>query len=74
MAERNGNYDWSDRMRRLEESVAASRNLEALRTSIVEQRKNVDNLVSAIRDLIDHIPPENLKRNRLSSSASKRAM
>jgi hypothetical protein len=69
MAEGNGNYDWNGRMKRLEDSVAANwedhqrldRNFEALGTSMVRQKENVDNLVSAIRSLIDRIPPENLR-------------
>jgi predicted nucleic acid-binding Zn-ribbon protein len=69
MAEGNGNYDWNDRMKRLEDSIAANwedhqrldRNIDALRASMVEQKANVDNLVSAIRGLIDRIPPENLR-------------
>jgi uncharacterized coiled-coil protein SlyX len=69
MAEESGNYDWNARMKRLEDSIAANwdeharmdQNLEALRASMVEQKTNVDNLVNAIRLLIDRIPPENLR-------------
>jgi hypothetical protein len=37
------------------------RDLETLRASIVEQKKNVDNLVAAIRSLIGRIPPDQLR-------------
>ncbi len=56
MAEANGNYDWQERMRRLEE-----RNLQTLRESLISQKENVDNLLLALRNLIDRIPPENLR-------------
>jgi hypothetical protein len=56
MAEENGNYDWQERMRRLEE-----RNLQTLRESLISQKENVDNLLLALRNLIDRIPPENLR-------------
>ncbi len=69
MAEPNGNYDWQDRMRRLEETVDRNwqdheridRNIQAMRDGIVEQKQNVDKLLGALRDLIDRIPPENLR-------------
>ena len=80
MPEGNGNYDWNERMRRLEDSVARNwedhdrlwdnqkenheridRNIEGLRASMVEQKENVDKLLAALRELIDRIPPENLK-------------
>lgn len=69
MAEGNGSYDWSERMRRLEESVERNwqdheridRNIEGLRGSMVQQKENVDKLLGALRELIDRIPPENLR-------------
>ena len=69
MAEGNGNYDWNERMKRLEDSIERNwaehdrmdRNIATLHASMVEQKKNVDNLVGAIRELIDRIPPENLR-------------
>lgn len=68
MADENG-YDWRERMRRLEESIETNwkdherldRNIEAVNASIGEQRENVDKLLGALRDLIDRIPPENLR-------------
>jgi uncharacterized coiled-coil protein SlyX len=65
----NGQNDWRERMRRLEDSIAANwedharldRNIEALRASMVQQKENVDKLLVALRDLIDRIPPENLR-------------
>ena len=69
MPEGNGNYDWQERMRRLENAIERNwhdhepidRNIEALRASMVQQKENVDKLVGALRELIDRIPPENLR-------------
>lgn len=69
MAEGNGSYDWNERMRRLEESIEKNwedhdrldRNIEGLRASMVQQKENVDKLLGALRELIDRIPPENLR-------------
>jgi hypothetical protein len=69
MSEGNGNSDWGERMKRIEASVEQNwedharidRNLEALRSSMVQQKENVDKLLGALRDLIDRIPPENLR-------------
>lgn len=68
MADENG-YDWRERMRSLEESINKNwkdhermdRNIDGLRASLVEQKQNVDKLLGALRDLIDRIPPENLR-------------
>ena len=68
MADGNG-YDWRERMRRIEESVEKNwqdheridRNIEGLRASMVQQKENVDKLLVALRELIDRIPPENLR-------------
>jgi hypothetical protein len=69
MAESNGNHDWRERMKRLEDSIQLNwadhqrmdRNIAALRASMVDQKENVDKLLGALRDLIDRIPPENLR-------------
>ena len=67
--EPNGQYDWRERMQRLEDSIAANwedharldRNIEGLRASMVQQKENVDKLLGALRELIDRIPPQNLR-------------
>ncbi|HZQ52269.1 MAG TPA: hypothetical protein VFB14_08735 [Bryobacteraceae bacterium] len=69
MPEGNGNYDWQERMRRMEDAIERNwqdheridRNIDALRASMVQQKENVDKLLSALRQLIDRIPPENLR-------------
>lgn len=69
MADANGDYDWRERMRRLEDSIERNwadheridRNIERTHASILEQRRNIDKLLEALRDLIDRIPPENLR-------------
>ncbi len=69
MPEGNGNYDWRERMKRLEDSIERNwsdheridRNISGLHASMIEQKQNVDKLLSALRDLIDRIPPENLR-------------
>lgn len=69
MPEGNGDYDWRERMRRLEDSVERNwadhdridRNIKNLHESILAQRENIDKLLLALRDLIDRIPPENLR-------------
>lgn len=40
-------------------------NIERIHASILEQRQNIDKLLTALRDLIDRIPPENLRRSQL---------
>ena len=62
----NGNYDWRERMRRLEDSIERKRQererlFEALRESNIRLHEDVVKVVKAIRDLIDRIPPENLR-------------
>ena len=67
--EPNGQYDWRERMQRLEDSIAANwedharldRNIEGLRASMVLQKENVDKLLGALHALIDRIPPEKLR-------------
>jgi hypothetical protein len=38
-----------------------NRNIEGLHTSMTAQKDNVDKLLGALRELIDRIPPENLR-------------
>jgi hypothetical protein len=67
--EPNGNYEWRERMRRIEESMERNwadhnrinRNIEGLHTSMTAQKDNVDKLLGALRELIDRIPPENFR-------------
>jgi hypothetical protein len=76
MAEPNGSQDWSQRLSRLEgiaQSLLESarlnldghekiwKGIDALRQVQLETNQGVTNLVGAIRDLIDRIPPENLR-------------
>ena len=69
MPDPNGNSDWRERMDRLERSIEKNwqdherldRNIEGLRQSMVAQKENVDKLLGALRELIDRIPPENLR-------------
>lgn len=68
MPESNGS-DWRERMQRLEAAIEQNwadharidRNIEGLRASMVAQKENVDKLLGALRELIDRIPPENLR-------------
>jgi hypothetical protein len=68
MPEGNGGYDWRERIRRLEDSIKCNcadhdrmdRNLDRLHTSILAQKKNIDKLLGALRDLIDRILPQSL--------------
>lgn len=65
----NGDFDWRERMRRIEESMERNwadhdrinRNIEALHASMKAQKENVDKLLGALRELIDRIPPESLR-------------
>jgi predicted nucleic acid-binding Zn-ribbon protein len=76
MPDGNGNYDWRERMRRLEESIAQNwedhtrirQSIEALRITVetlrdsnIRLHEDVQNLVNGIRSLIDRIPPEALR-------------
>jgi uncharacterized coiled-coil DUF342 family protein len=70
MAEGNGSPpNWETRMARMEEIVAGlvehaamtNDRIEELRLSQRETNASVQNLVGTIRDLIDRIPPENLR-------------
>lgn len=61
--------DWRARMERLEASIEKNwedhdridRNIKGLHASMVAQKENVDKLLVALRELIDRIPPENLR-------------
>ncbi|HEX3683841.1 MAG TPA: hypothetical protein VHU83_15005 [Bryobacteraceae bacterium] len=65
----NGNYDWREQMRKnWEDHDRIWRNLETLthdvtvmHATLTGLKDNTDKLVSAIRELIDRIPPENLR-------------
>lgn len=69
MPDGNGSYDWNERLKRIEDSIEKNwadheridRTLEALRASMVAQKENVDKLLGALRELIDRIPPGNLR-------------
>ncbi len=68
MAERepNGDYDWRENLRTLKEAMLLNldehdriwRSIERLRESQLETGEQIKNLVAAIRDLIDRIPPK----------------
>ena len=65
----NGNYDWREQMlKNWEDHDRIWRNLETLTRDVTVMhatltgvKANTDQLVSAVRDLIDRIPPENLR-------------
>lgn len=67
--EPNGNYDWRENIRKLNEAMHMNfeerdriyRSIGDLRQSVLETDAAIANLVAAIRDLIDRIPPENLR-------------
>ncbi len=69
MAQGNGNFDWEQNLHDLNEAARLNRDkheriwksIETLRDSQLMVNQQVSSLVSAIRDLIDHIPPENLR-------------
>jgi coenzyme F420-reducing hydrogenase delta subunit len=69
MADGNGNYDWRERMKRIEDSIERNwadneridRNIAGLHASMTQQKENVDKLLGALRELIDRIPPSNLR-------------
>ena len=58
MPDGNGNYDWRERMQRLEE---LRESVESLRDRDIRLHEDVQNLVNGIRSLIDRIPPESLR-------------
>jgi hypothetical protein len=67
--EPNGNYDWREQMRRNGEDhdriwghlETLTRDVTVTHATLKGLKENTDNLVSAIRELIDRIPPENLR-------------
>jgi hypothetical protein len=67
--EPNGNYDWREQMRKNWEDhdriwqhlETLTRDVTVMHSTLKSLKENTDNLVSAIRDLIDRIPPENLR-------------
>ena len=69
MAEGNGNYDPLEHLRTLNDLAQANLNeheriwksIETLRDSHVQTLAGIERLTSAIRSLIDRIPPENLR-------------
>lgn len=56
-----GNGDCDRRERRAAYHARLDRQIEAIHASILEQSQRVDGMVAVIRDLIDRIPPENLR-------------
>jgi hypothetical protein len=69
VANENGHYDWKERLDRMDEVIhglvthaeMTDKRIEALREAQQQTNDSVLNLVGAIRDLIDRIPPENLR-------------
>jgi hypothetical protein len=69
MAEGNGNYDPQENLRLLNEAArlnldehqAIWKAIEMTNDNVHATNMSVQNLVGAIRDLLDRIPPENLK-------------
>ena len=69
MPTENNGYDWRERMRLLEDMAERNlveheridRNIANLHASLSLLKDNTDKLVTAIRDRLDHIPPENLR-------------
>jgi hypothetical protein len=65
----NGQYDWRERMRRLEDHLERNlacheridRNIAGLHASLTTLEENTGKLVTAIRELIDRVPSENLR-------------
>jgi hypothetical protein len=58
MPDGNGNYDGRERMA---DHERINRNIEGLHASMTAQKENIDKLLVALRELIDRIPPENLR-------------
>ncbi len=69
MAEPNGNYDWKENLRLLNEAARLNideheriwKAIDTLRVSVLETNAGIASLTGSIRDLIDRIPPENLR-------------
>lgn len=68
MPELNGG-DWRDRMDRFEASLQKNwldhdrmdRNIAALHATVTAQKENIDKLLGGLRELIDRLPPQNLR-------------
>ncbi len=69
MANENGSFDWAENLRVLNDAARLNldeheriwKSIETLRDSQLAVNEQVSSLVGAIRDLIEHIPPENLR-------------
>lgn len=65
----DGQYDWREQMRRNWEDRdriwktldALARDHEKMHSHLVQQKRNIDNLLEALRKLLDRIPPESLR-------------
>ena len=53
--------NWADHDRNRADQELLDRNIERLHAGLIEQKENVDKLLVALRDLIDRIPPQNLR-------------
>ncbi len=68
MPEHNGNCNWEENLRLLNEAARLNieeheriwKAIDTLRVTVLETNTGIGNLTSAIRALIDRIPPENL--------------
>lgn len=72
MSEGNGDYSWEKHLAEhqriwemleglLQHAEMSDKRIALLRDAQAETNKSVQSLVGAIRDLIDRIPPENLR-------------
>jgi hypothetical protein len=69
VADENGSFDWREQIQKnWEDHDRIWRSIEALTNdtvnlhkSLVAQKENTDKLLVALRELIDRIPPENLR-------------
>jgi hypothetical protein len=69
MANENGGFDWAGNLRDLNEAARLNldeheriwKSIEILRDNQLAANEQVSGLVRAIRDLIERIPPENLR-------------
>jgi hypothetical protein len=69
MADANGPYDWQERLHRLDHIVSGlvthaemtDKRIDALREAQQQTNDSVLNLVGAIRDVMDRIPPASLR-------------
>jgi hypothetical protein len=58
--EPNGNYDWREQLRK-KHLDTLTRDVTVMQSTLKGLKENTDNLVSAIRELIDRIPLENVR-------------